>query len=194
MSLVIKNLTKRFDSKQLFSDFSYSFQDTGIYALVGESGIGKTTLLRMIGGLDTDYSGEIIFDGKRRVSMAFQEHRLFPTLSALDNVVLAISNGKDKAVYEKSRKMLVALGFSETDMNLTPDALSGGMRQRVSVARALLYKADILLLDEPTKELDEENRGRLLSLIKSEGEIRLVIIVSHDQNDLDRLGATGIMI
>ena len=194
MSLVIKNLTKRFDSKQLFSDFSYSFEDTGIYALVGESGIGKTTLLRMIGGLDTDYSGEIIFDGKRRVSMAFQEHRLFPTLSALDNVVLAISNGKDEAVYEKSRKMLVALGFSEADMCLTPDALSGGMRQRVSVARALLYKADILLLDEPTKELDEENRGRLLSLIKSEGESRLVIIVSHDQNDLDRLGATGIII
>ena len=85
MSLIIKNLKKNFGRKIIFDNFSYSFNDTGIYALTGESGIGKTTLLRIIACLDKDFSGSI--EAPKKVSVAFQEHRLFPNLSALDNLI-----------------------------------------------------------------------------------------------------------
>ena len=87
MSLELKNLTKSFDGKVLFDGLSYTFDNNGIYALVGRSGVGKTTLLRMIAGLDRDYSGSIVLDDGARVSLAFQEHRLFPQLTALENIV-----------------------------------------------------------------------------------------------------------
>ena len=192
MMLEIKNLTKGFDDKILFENFSYIFSDKGIYAITGESGIGKTTLLRIIAGLDKDYSGEVINGGIGRVSVAFQEYRLFPQLSAIDNLIFAISPKKDEAVYEKCKKMLISLGFSETDTELLPAELSGGMKQRVSLARALLFDAPILLLDEPTKELDRLNADIVRSIISAEAKKRLVILVSHNDEDIDSLGAIKI--
>ena len=120
--LEIKNLSKSFDDKILFKNFSYSFSDRGIYAVVGESGIGKTTLLRMIAGLDKDYDGEIIGGGIGKVSFAFQEYRLFPWLSAIDNVIFAISDRKDEAVTKKAYKMLSKLACGGL-LNVNP---SGG--------------------------------------------------------------------
>lgn len=185
MSLIIKNLKKNFGRKTIFDNFSYSFNDTGIYALTGESGIGKTTLLRIIAGLDKDFSGSI--EAPKKVSVAFQEHRLFPNLSALDNLICINSDRKNKADKSKASKMLSSLGFSDEDMGLFPDELSGGMKQRVSLARAFLYDAPILLLDEPTKELDAENAKRVKSIIKAMAENRLVILVSHSSEDLSDL-------
>lgn len=186
MSLVIRNLKKNFGRKIIFDNFSYSFEDFGIYAVAGESGIGKTTLLRIIAGLDKDYSGEI--SGTSRTSVAFQEHRLFPNLSAIDNLIFAISDRKNEADVAKATEMLKTLGFSDDDMRLFPDELSGGMKQRVSLARAFLYDAPILLLDEPTKELDAENAKRVKTLIKQMAENRLIILVSHSSEDLSDLG------
>lgn len=188
MALVIKNLKKSFGRKLIFNDLSYNFADTGIYALVGESGIGKTTLLRIIAGLDKDYSGSI--EGElKTVSIAFQEHRLFPQLTALDNLIFAISNGKSEAVKAKAQDMLRSLGFSDADMELYPDELSGGMKQRVSLARAFLCDAPILLLDEPTKELDEANAKRVKSIVKELSRDRLVLLVSHSAEDITDLQA-----
>lgn len=181
--LEIKNLTKKYEGKVLFDSFSYSFAERGIYTLVGESGIGKTTLLRIIAGLDTDYSGEVFGGGIGRVSMAFQEYRLFPHLSALDNIIFAISDGKDAAVSENAAKMLRRLGFSDEDMRLRPAELSGGMKMRVSLARAFLKDAPILLLDEPTKELDPQKADAVREIISELSRDRLVIIVSHDEAD-----------
>ena len=189
MSIKIRNLTKRFEEKLVLDGFSLELPERGIFALVGESGIGKTTLLRLIAGLDKDYSGEIVLDSDFSLSMAFQEHRLFPSLTAIENVVFAVSDGKDKAVFDNARKMLLSLGLTESDLLLYPEQLSGGMKQRISVARALLYDAKILLLDEPTKELDQNNRALLLDMIKSEGERRLVIIATHNEDDVERLCA-----
>ena len=189
MSIKICNLTTRFEEKLVLDNFSLELPDRGIFALVGESGIGKTTLLRLIAGLDKDYSGEIVSDGDFSLSMAFQEHRLFPSLTAIENVVFAVSDGKDKAVFDNARKILLSLGLTESDLLLYPEQLSGGMKQRISVARALLYDAKILLLDEPTKELDHNNRTLLLDMIKSEGERRLVIIATHNEDDVERLCA-----
>ena len=191
MSIEIKNLTKSFDEKKIFDGFSFIFPDKDIFALVGPSGIGKTTLLRMISGLDSDFSGEIVKDGAY-FSFAFQEYRLIEHLSALDNVVLA---NYDKATFEekeKCRKTLLSFGFKEEELLLHPRELSGGMKQRVSLARAIENSAPVLLLDEPTKELDETNARKVLDRIRAEGDRRLVIIVTHNQSDILYLGANEI--
>ena len=190
MPLVIKNLTKSFGDKEILNGFSYTFEERGIYAFVGESGVGKTTLLRMISGLDTEYSGEI--SGVTSVSFAFQEHRLFPVLTALENVVFAISDTKSEAVVKSAEDMLASLGIDKKDFSLMPSELSGGMKQRVSLARAFLRDAPILLLDEPTGELDEENASLVREAIKKEAKKRLVILVSHNKKELDDLSAVQI--
>lgn len=182
MSLTLKNIKKTFGDKLILDGFSYEFPDRGVYVITGESGIGKTTLLRIIAGLEEDFSGEI--SGNSSISMAFQEYRLFPTISALDNLVFTISNRKSEAVVSSAAKMLRELGIDDKDMRLLPEELSGGMKQRVSLARAFLKDAKILLLDEPTKELDPENAERVRKIIKSQGKARLVILVSHAEADL----------
>lgn len=194
MTLRIIGLTKYFEKKCIFKDFSYDFEGSGIYTLKGESGIGKTTLLRIIAGLDKDYSGVVEGGGIGRVGMAFQEYRLFPQLTALENVVFAISDKKNTAVLDNAHKMLSLLGFEERDIELLPDELSGGMKQRISLARAFLSGYPILLLDEPTKELDEVNATQVLNIIKELSKDRLIILVSHNVDDAKRIGATEILI
>lgn len=194
MGITIKNLTKRFDTKTVFQNFSYSFPDKGIFSLVGESGIGKTTLLRMISGLDKDYSGEIIFDKENATSYAFQEHRLFPSLTALENVFFANFDKRNKADVVFCKNALLKLGFDEKDIDLYPAELSGGMRQRTSLARAFVNPSKVLLLDEPTKELDEINKARVLEEIAIQAKEKLVILVTHDHEDLKFLGAETISI
>ena len=189
MSLKIQNLTKSFGDKHIFNGFSFDFPEKGVFLLLGESGIGKTTLLRMISGLDNDYEGEILGGGFKNVSFAFQEYRLFPQLCALDNVIFANYDKKSEAVINEAKEMLCRLGIDEKDTSLLPDELSGGMKQRVSLARAFLRRSKILLLDEPTKELDKQNADAVLSEIKKQGESRLVIMVSHNAQDADELNA-----
>ena len=186
MSLKIKNLTKSFGKKVIFSDFSYDFGDKGVYVLRGESGIGKTTLLRMIAGLDKNFSGEIVGGGIGNVSFAFQEYRLFPELSALDNVMIASVDNSDADRLE-AVSLLSKLGFSTEDTSLFPSELSGGMKQRVSLARALLKKAPVLLLDEPTKELDPALCERVCEMIRKCAEERTVLLVTHKDSDAELL-------
>ena len=191
MSLRIKNLSKSFGKRTVLSDFSYDFDDKGVYILRGESGIGKTTLLRIIAGLDKSYIGEIVGGGISNVSFAFQEYRLFPELSALDNVMIA-SVENDDSDRLRAVSLLTELGFTGDDMRLLPSELSGGMKQRVSLARAFLKKAPLLLLDEPTKELDPALCERVCEIIKKIAEERLVILVTHKENDVTLLGGKQI--
>ena len=183
MSLKIHDLSKSFGKKTILTGFSYDFSDTGVYILRGKSGIGKTTLLRIIAGLDKEYSGNVSGGGIGNVSFAFQEYRLFPELSALENVMIAKPNNND-ADRNSAIEMLTQLGFSSADMNLIPSELSGGMKQRVSLARAFLKNAPILLLDEPTKELDALLCDRVCKIIREIAETRLVILVTHKEEDV----------
>ncbi|MBQ8321261.1 MAG: ABC transporter ATP-binding protein [Clostridia bacterium] len=194
MALILKNVSKSFDEKRIFSSLSYEFSDTGIYAICGESGKGKTTLLRLISGLDNDFEGEIVGGGIKNVSYAFQEPRLLPTLTTIDNVIFANHDKPDDAAVKKATNMLLRLGFSEEDTHLFPEELSGGMRQRVTLARAFLRDAPILLLDEPTKELDAENASIVKEIIKEESKRRLVILVTHNEADLSELDAVALKI
>ena len=186
MSLEIKNLTKRFGKKTIISEFSYHFSEKGLYILRGKSGIGKTTLLRIIAGLDKDYSGEIIEGGIGRVSFAFQEYRLFPQLSALENVMIASKDDSD-ANKNLAMDLLSQLGFSFEEMSLLPSELSGGMKQRVSLARTFMKNAPVILLDEPTKELDAILCRQVCEMIKKIAEDKLVILVTHRDDDISLL-------
>lgn len=194
MALIIKDLSKSFGDKTVFDTFSYEFGDRGLYLIKGKSGVGKTTLLRMIAGLDGSYDGEIIGGGVENTAVAFQEYRLFPMLSAIDNAVIPNTDGNDKDLRPRAKEILLDLGFSELDMRLKPKELSGGMKQRVSLTRALLRNAPILLLDEPTKELDGVLRRKVIELIAKEAESRLVIAVTHDITDFDGVSTCDIIL
>ena len=176
MSLKISNLTKKFGEKVILESFSHTFDTTGLYVITGESGIGKTTLLRIIAGLDKDYTGEIVGGGMGNVSFMFQEYRLFPSLNALKNAAISLQDTMD------AEALLKRLGFEDEDLKKKPHQLSGGMKQRVAFARAVLMDAPILILDEPTKELDPESIGIMLAVIKEQAEKRLVIAVTHDDS------------
>jgi len=193
MSLKINNLTKKFGDRVILENFSYSFDDVGIYAITGASGIGKTTLLRIIAGLDEGFSGTVADGGRERVSVCFQEYRLFPELSALDNVALACFDKPSKENYTECINMLSRLGFSSSDMKLMPRELSGGMRQRVSLARAFIRQRPILLLDEATKELDPAHVKGVLDIIKELSLTRLVLLITHSKSDLTYLSPKAII-
>ena len=176
MPLMLNKISKKFGDKSIFQNFSYEFDEIGLYIITGESGIGKTTLLRMIAGLDTDYIGNIENGGIKNVSFMFQEYRLFPTLSALENASISTGKKTDTNAYQ----LLIRLGLDEDDLRKIPHELSGGMKQRVSFVRALLKNSPVLILDEPTKELDASTARTMLDIIRNEAKKRLVIIVTHD--------------
>ena len=189
MSLEIKNLYISFGDKAIFENFSYAFPSSGVFSPVGRSGIGKTTLLRMIAGLDNDYRGVISGGGLKKVSFAFQEYRLFPNLTAKENVKIALKSSEADKI---AADMLQLLGFSKAELDLYPHELSGGMKQRVSLARAFVKPCEILILDEPTKELDPTLRELVCSIIVELSGNRLVLLVSHDEEDIEKTNATVI--
>lgn len=176
MPLKLNNVSKSFGDKNILTDFSYSFKEKGLYIIRGESGIGKTTLLRIISGLDTQYSGDVENGGIGNVSVMFQEYRLFPSLNALKNVSIA-NKGSD---FGEEASLLKRLGFADSDLKKKPHHLSGGMKQRVAFARAVMMRSPVLLLDEPTKELDANTSRIMTEIIAEESKHRLIIVVTHD--------------
>ena len=179
MSLELIGLNKSFSGKKIIVDLSYRFPEKGLVLLKADSGVGKTTLLRMIAGLERPDSGQIAGIDDGGVAYAFQEYRLFPNVSALQNICIA-SFGKCTAEDEKlAQALLERLRFGNKEHALTPDELSGGMKQRINLARAFLKKSSVLLLDEPFKELDGELITSVTELIREQAEKRLVILVTH---------------
>ncbi len=183
----VTNIQKSFDGKIILDNFSFSIPKTGVFAVIGESGIGKTTLLRIISGLETPESGTVK-TGNAKIAYKFQEPRLFPWLTALENIAEVI---EDDARFEIAKSYLEAVGLIHAS-DLYPDQLSGGMAQRVALARTLAYNADILLLDEPFSAVDEKTKSDLLSLVKQYSENHAVIIVTHDADEIDALHASVI--
>lgn len=165
----LQNLTHKFESKVLFENLNHSFNQ-GVHALIGKSGTGKTTLLRIIAGLISPTEGEAVCDGK--VSVSFQDHVLFPWYTAKKNIEIVSDS-------ETAKKLLDEFGL-ENDHNTFPAKLSGGMKSRVAIARALAYNADIILLDEPFAGLDTDTALKSLDIIKKHSKNKTVIISTHN--------------
>ncbi len=172
--LIVNNLYKSFE-KPVLTDFSYRFPERGLILIRGASGCGKTTLLRILAGLEKQDRGTLVKEKKIKVSYVFQEARLVPHLSVLENVLL-VGGAKDKAL---ATHFLTKLGLG-SDLNKFPAELSGGMKLRASIARSLYYGGDLYLWDEPTKELDPENRAIVTEIIGELAEKACVVVVTHD--------------
>lgn len=175
----LKDLTVAYGDKPVLRGLDATLPDDGCVAVRGASGAGKTTLLRVLAGLVAPAAGSISGLSQRCVSMVFQEDRLLPWRSALENVAL-VSNG------DTAREWLALVGLSKEGDSL-PGALSGGMRRRVAIARALAYSDDVLLLDEPFTGLDAALRARVAAEIRSRA--RLIVLVTHDAEEEALLGA-----
>ena len=174
----IRDPTVAFDQKSIFQNQSFSFPDTGVVLLKGESGIGKTTLLRVLAGLYKPQSGRITGLSGRKISFAFQEPRLLEQCSAFQNVLLVSDPATAQQLFDQ-------LHLSDV-MHQKARSLSGGQQQRVSLARAFAFSNDVVLLDEPFTGLDPENKLRAAALIRT---ARLAIVVSHDPSDDELLHA-----
>ena len=177
----LKNVSKSFDGKAVLSGFSACFEE-GMYLLKGPSGIGKTTCIRLVLGLLKPDEGEIIKPDDMRFSVCFQENRLFENESVLTNI-LAVNEGV--TVTDATSAILELL--PSDSLNKKAGELSGGMKRRLAVIRAMLHESDCVILDEPLTGLDDEVRERTIDFIKERLNGRLLIVTSHDERGLDDL-------
>lgn len=191
--LELRNINKTFAGKQILTNFSLSIPEKQILAIVGPSGGGKTTLLRMLAGLETIDSGEIYYNGeslaidelekRNLLGFVFQDFQLFPHLSVLENLTLSpiktMSMNKE-AAEKKARGLLEQLGLAG-HADAFPFSLSGGQKQRVALARAMMIDPEIIGYDEPTSALDPELRLEVEKLILQNKERGMTqIVVTHD--------------
>ncbi len=191
--LELKNISKKFKDRQILSDFNLTVEENKILAIVGPSGGGKTTLLRMLAGLEKIDSGEIIYNGeslpidelekRNLLGFVFQDFQLFPHLTVLENLVLSPIKTMNMAKNDAEKKaieLLEKLGLDK-QVNNYPTSLSGGQRQRVALARAMMIDPKIIGYDEPTSALDPELRLEVEKLILKNRELGITqIVVTHD--------------
>lgn len=198
----IKNLNKYFkqeDGKlQVLSDINLDINQGEFISIVGASGCGKSTLLRIIGGLENYSEGQVINKNKpingpsKNIGMAFQESRLFPWLTIFENIAFGISSESKLTKDERKELVYKYLKLVELEdfANAYPNQLSGGMQQRVSIARALIENPDVLLLDEPFGALDAMTRVNMQNEISRiwQKERKTMILVTHDIDEAIYLG------
>ena len=185
MPLRINHVFKSFGSKQVLSDFSMEAAEGERVCILGPSGGGKTTLLQIIAGLLAPDSGEVQLP-EGRISYVFQEHRLLPWLTAEENITAAAGCSKERA-----REMLEAMELLGERKGY-PDDFSGGMKQRLNIARALAYDSSLILMDEPFKGLDAELRERVIHRVNEYCQNRTVILVTHDKAECELMNCTKI--
>ncbi len=180
--IVLENLSKSFGDKKIIKNMSAELP-CGFFCLSGKSGWGKTTLARIIAGIEKPDQGKIL-GVTGDVTYMFQEPRLFPTFTALENVT-SIAQKED--LKNEAKELLISLGLTEEDIKKLPFELSGGMNQRVSLARALLfsrhYGGNTVILDEPFKGLDEKTKENAAFIVKKMLDGKNVIVITHDSCD-----------
>lgn len=184
----IQHLCKSFDGKMVLDHVSLTLESGGTACLMAPSGRGKTTLLRCIAGLEAPDSGQIT-DLPERIAYVFQEDRLCDGFSAVDNIRLVTG----KALGEgEIRRHLEELGLAGS-LDQPVRELSGGMRRRVVISRAVCFGADLLLLDEPFKGLDGEARQQTADYILRHRGAAAILCVTHDREDAAALGGADIV-
>lgn len=172
------NINISFNERDLYKDFSISFNENSINFIMGESGVGKTTLIKHL-------KNELLKKGNR-ISITFQESRLIPWKNVYKNLEIVIKDKFNKDERKKIiKEILDNMNLKETE-SLFPHELSGGMKQRVNIARAILFDGDIFIMDEPFKGLDKDNKEKVIKFLKDyfKSREKTVVIISHDINEV----------
>ena len=193
----VKNIQKSFGDLHVLKGINLHVNKGEIVAIIGKSGAGKTTLLQIIGTLDQPDQGQVFINGidvfalkdkelarfrNHHIGFIFQFHQLLPEFTALENVMIPAMIAGEKDAQPRAEKLLTDLGLSDR-ISHKPNELSGGEKQRVAVARAMMMSPDVILADEPSGSLDETNKKELHKLLL---ELRdkynqTIIIVTHDK-------------
>lgn len=195
----VKDIHKSFGSLEVLKGVDLEIQKGEIVSIIGKSGAGKTTLLQIIGTLDKANSGKVEINGvdvsglsekelaefrNKHIGFIFQFHQLLPEFNALENVMMPAMIGRMdwKEAEKRATELLTDLGLGER-LTHKPNELSGGEKQRVAAARALMMKPDVILADEPSGSLDEENKRELHKLLKQMQDQynQTIVIVTHDK-------------
>ena len=190
MNLILKSLNFSYENEEVLKDINLNFQSGVLNIVSGESGVGKTSLLNLIAGLERPSSGSIVLDNitqadsnhfiepeKRNIGFVFQDFALFPHMSIESNITFA-GESDNKFFNKLVRRMSLA-----DHLKKYPHEISGGQQQRVSIARALFSKPKILLVDEPISNQDKENKNEIIKIISEfiKNQNIICIIVSHDE-------------
>ena len=185
MNISIRNLNKSYENEEIFNDFNIDFCDEKVNCIIGKSGCGKSTLLNIIAGLTEIQSGEIHGVSLNDISYIFQEDRLIEWLTVKENLELTLKKYYDKFVIDKKINELLELVGIYDIKNKYPNALSGGMKQRVNIARAFGKPSKVILMDEPFKSLDYKLKYTIIDEFKTllNKEKRMVILVTHDLDE-----------
>lgn len=185
MKIYIKDLNKSFGNKTIFKNFNFELNDEKINCIVGQSGCGKSTFLNILSGLTNIDSGEILGITRSDISYVFQEDRLIEYLTIKENLELALKKYYKKEQLEKQIKELLKLVGIEDICDKYPNNLSGGMKQRVNIARAFGKPSKIILMDEAFKSLDYKLKYTIMDEFKNilKNKKRMVIVVTHDLDE-----------
>lgn len=178
----IRNINKRYNNKVIFQDFQIDFYKNKVNCIVGKSGCGKSTLLNIISGIIENDDEEFISIESYGLSYIFQEDRLIDWLTVEENISLVVNKIYDKKEREElCNKYLDLVGIKEYK-KYYPQMLSGGLRQRVNIARSLIYPSKIIIMDEPFKSIDVINKEIIMNNLKEilKQENRTVLFVTHD--------------
>ena len=190
----ISNINKSFGSTHVIKDVSLDIKSESFTVLVGPSGCGKATMLRMIAGLEEINSGTSAIDGKvvndlppkeRNIAMVFQSYALYPHMTVFDNMAFGLKIEK-KSKEEITERVMEAAKILQIEEYLErkPKQLSGGQRQLVWIIRALLRNPSIIIMDEPTSSLDKSNKQKIYNIIEEIGIQKTIIVISHDDISL----------
>ena len=200
-----ENVTKIYpDETVVLQDVSFEIKEGEFVSIVGKSGAGKTTLVRLLLGLETPTSGQVFFQGKnvneidslemqkirRKIGGIYQDYKLLPNKTVYENVAYIMEvEGKEKEEIESEvPKVLEIIGLKEK-VNNFPKELSGGEQQRLAIARALINHPDIIIADEPTGNLDPYNTYEVISLLEKVNKAgKTVVLSTHDREIINKLG------
>lgn len=184
MSIVIENLSKSFDGKSVLRSFCAEIPDNAVTCLMGESGCGKTTLLYLLAGLIKPDSGTVVGipDKNAKIAFVFQENRLVENVTVYRNLRLV-----EKVARSDLGDMLEEVGMERTLLNKPVSSLSGGMKRRVAILRAMLCDSAFVFLDEPTNGLDEDNKKLVAAYIRQKCKGKTVLWVTHDRAEAESI-------
>ncbi len=188
MNLTVKKIVKSYEELLVLNQVDLSFESGHIYCLMGPSGSGKTTFFRILLGLEQPDNGTMEGMEGHTFTAVFQENRLCETFSAVDNITMVLPNNTDVSkedVYSELCKLL-----PEDSLYKPVSTLSGGMKRRVAVCRALVCPSDVVLMDEPFTGMDEDTKFKVIDYIKGKSANRLIIINTHQEEDIKLLDGT----